>query len=1176
MRRRLEELLNGKFEYEQMPLTLTPDKLEAEAGAEDLLTGAFQVSTSDTKKVKGFLYSSNPRVTFEPQQFYANSARIVFQADLTGLRPGESAEGAFTLCTDRGEYSLPYTFKVRTENNTLRKEEAVSTEELAEMARKDPSAAAALFGKASFSQALRENDRDHYLIYQAVRNREDPMQGLEEYLIAVGRKEPVELTLAESSLQLKAPERSEKRQAKITCSGWGYLNISLSSDARFLRLEKKQITTRDFVGGVYPLEYIIDTNFLHAGRNYGRIVITTCYQTLFLEIEVKARGVSSQENPLRIRRLMRRKMLTLYLDFRLKRIDMSSWTERSISVLAGYKRAGGKDIFADLFLVQMYFAGGKQVKGKRLLEEIETQPERFRTREQYAYYLYISTFFERDAAYVDQVESKIEQMFLSRRESWIIQWILLYLQERYLKDDAAKLDAIVMQIQYGCCSPIMYLEAALLYRKNPYLLRALGILEQKILLFAAREHMLTEELAFRIGTLSLASPSYGHKLMRILEACYEIAPSVEVLGGICACLIAGDKKDPAFFRWYALGVDRDVRITGLYEYYMETMDTVGIEKMPQIIRMYFSYNTALNYHKKAAIYRDISDNRDSVPQVYQSSKPGIERFVIEQLSMGRIDRNLAILYERFLTRRALSRNLAEKLVRVLFTFEISCMNPNMNSVIVAHDSVKKTREAPLTSGKTNVRIYLQDSRIFLADERGARYASSSLYMAERFLESPMLLSYCREIIPEHPGLVMYITSSEKQITKDNLSFFKRAAEMEEYTDAARTAFRRMILAWYAGERRSEDLYDYLSSIRQEEYFNADRRTFMQLLTREGMYEQAFSLICTYGCEQIDTACLVRICSQNVLAMEYEEDRQLLEYCYKCFQFGKYDDNVLTYLLMYYDGPIEEMKRLWNTGVLNELDTLVLEEKILSLLIFTRTGSAGTERIFASYQSHLGRKKICMAYLNLKSWEYFVKNLPVSDLIFLHLEELCSQETAIEDIGKLALLQYYSGLPSLTPERTKIAKTLLEEYQKRGMRFAFYQRFPAALTEGMQLSERVFLEYVANPEHTVLLYYRMKGQEEEWSKEPLRNLFEGIFVREFLLFDGEILECYLEEYEADRLVKRSDMRRLHCASFGKGATRFAMINKMSRALAQGEEDRCLREMENYYQIDYLTRELFTLV
>ena len=129
--------------------------------------------------------------------------------------------------------------------------------------------------------------------------------------------------------------------------------------------------------------------------------------------------------------------------------------------------------------------------------------------------------------------------------------------------------------------------------------------------------------------------------------------------------------------------------------------------MPQIIRMYFSYNNSLSYHKKAAIYRNISDNRESVPSVYRTSRTGIEHFITEQLELGRIDSNLAVLYERFLTRRLLTRNLAQQLVKVLFTFRVTCKNPNMCSVIVAHDCLRQETVTPLKNGVARVQIYTQ-------------------------------------------------------------------------------------------------------------------------------------------------------------------------------------------------------------------------------------------------------------------------------------------------------------------------------------------------------------------------------------------------------------------------------------------------------------------------------------
>ncbi len=1209
MKRRIEQLLNGKFEYEVVPPVFSVRNIRQNLRPGELSAGAFEVTAPEGRRVRGFLYSSNPRVKFDPVEFTGAQSRIVYQVDPIGLRPGDSVDGIFTLCTDLGEYQIPYQFQIESRRE-LSRPKAAAPAQLLELARTDAVSARHIFGDSAYGRYLTEEDPLHGLLYRSLMpaeqvsvpetsasarragiRRQEPAsedgfpenvyaRGLEEYLIGTAAKEPIDLFLDETFMEMEAPERSISQTVMLHRSTWGYLEISIRSDAPFLRPEKRRITTDDFVGDTWPLEFIIDRNFLHAGRNYGRIEIRSCYQTIYLEVQVNARVRSGELwREERVQKIMRSKLLGLYEDLRLGRIEMQAWIDRSVNVLSSYRRSGGKDTFADLFLVQLYFADNKRIKGYRLLQELEQNPGRFVTQEQYGFYLYLSTFYERDAEYMDQVEQRLQEMLSRRPDSWILQWTLLYLQDQYLKNDELRLEAVRTQVHYGCASPAMYLEAAIIYRKNPYLLRRLGYFEKKILLYMLKQKMVTDELASHVGNLAVQTETFETKLLRILIGCYEALASRDCLKAICIVLIAADKRDPVYFHWYALAVQADLRITGLYEYYMETMDTVGIEKMPQIIRMYFSYDNNLNYHKKAAIYRDISDNRENVPQVYRSSRAQIERFVIQQLSLGRIDRNLAVLYERFLTRRLLTRSLADNLAKLLFSFEITCKNPRMKSVVIVHDHMKAEQVIPLVNGYARVQIYHENARILLSDENGNRYASPSLYLAERCLDAPLLITYCRELAPDHPMLTLYFTGRGEKVTSVTLPYYIRAAEMYELTDHFRKNCRRKVLDYYVENPLEENLYAWLKEIHKDEYAEAGKAQLEELLAREGLYEEAFSLLETYGSENVDPPVLVRICSQLVLSREYEEDENLLAYCHECYACGKYDDNILTYLLMYYDGPVEEMKRLWNTGSSNELDTLTLEEKILSLLLFTRTGTAGTEPIFVSYERHLGRRKICKAYDILKSYEYLVRNLPVSDTLFAYLERCINRGDEMEDVELLALLQHYSGSESLSGKRADLAMELMEDFCERGIRFAFFLNLPKELRRVGDVEDRTFVEYVADPSHNVVLSYRRSG-EENYHRETMFNAFEGIFVREFILFETESVDCFTEEYDAAGvLVKTSDHRTLTSRSTEESDTsRYAQLCRMSRLAQSGDEKAAVLagELEAYRQLNYLTEKLFTLV
>ena len=72
---------------------------------------------------------------------------------------------------------------------------------------------------------------------------------------------------------------------RIGKNTWGFQKIEISSDARFLRPEKRILGTDEFAGSTYDLNFILDTNLMHAGNNYARLTISTGIQTLAIEIE---------------------------------------------------------------------------------------------------------------------------------------------------------------------------------------------------------------------------------------------------------------------------------------------------------------------------------------------------------------------------------------------------------------------------------------------------------------------------------------------------------------------------------------------------------------------------------------------------------------------------------------------------------------------------------------------------------------------------------------------------------------------------------------------------------------------------------------------------------------------------------------------------------------------------
>ena len=93
LKRRIEQLLNGIFEYAPSKLLIEPEKLEIQAQPGAVVCGSFRISAADHCKVKGFLYTSGPRMICEPAEFQGTENDIRYQIDCSGFGDGVTEQG---------------------------------------------------------------------------------------------------------------------------------------------------------------------------------------------------------------------------------------------------------------------------------------------------------------------------------------------------------------------------------------------------------------------------------------------------------------------------------------------------------------------------------------------------------------------------------------------------------------------------------------------------------------------------------------------------------------------------------------------------------------------------------------------------------------------------------------------------------------------------------------------------------------------------------------------------------------------------------------------------------------------------------------------------------------------------------------------------------------------------
>ena len=126
---------------------------------------------------------------------------------------------------------------------------------------------------------------------------------------------------------------------------------------------------------------------------------------------------------------------------------------------------------------------------------------------------------------------------------------------------------------------------------------------------------------------------------------------------------------------------------------------------------------------------------------------------------------------------------------------------------------------------------------------------------------------------------------------------------------------------------------------------------------------------------------------------------------------------------------------------------------------------------------------------------------------------------------------------------------------------------------------MFLEYKAAPGTVVRVHYIIDGGEEEdncYVTEDMKDLYEGMYVKNFTLFHGEVLQYYITEHSDGEVITQSGELVSPVQGLQSGAGRFAMLNDVMTACSMQDDATATQLLEEYLKKDFYTRQLFTVI
>lgn len=668
-----------------------------------------------------------------------------------------------------------------------------------------------------------------------------------------------------------------------------------------------------------------------------------------------------------------------------------------------------------------------------------------------------------------------------------------------------------------------------------------------------------------------------------LKRAYHKYGSKEMLTGICSILIKNAKTDEESFFWYKRGVQMELKITNLFEYFMMAVPEEYEEPLPRNILLYFQMENTLNSQQKAFLYANVIRFQDADSDIYRQYREQMQAFMLDQLLLRRQSENLAVLYERFLVEELLTIDFAEALADIMFLRRIRCRDKRIQKVHVLYEPLKKRITVPLTGGQALIPVYTPGAVILLEDSQGNCYSSSVPYTLNRLMNEQRYAGRCRELLRYHQGLYLYLCDGMSRchvLTAENVENYKRILKISGFTSRYREEVRQEILQFYYANHDLEEL-DREFFVTETEFMTLkDRAKYVEILILRGLYEEAWTMVKRCGYSVVRVKFLIRLAAWKIRGAGYEEDDFLLKLCLFIFRMHKYEESILEYLAGYYCGPAETMEAVWRAAREFELNVYDLEERLLAQMLFTGQMREAAFEIYQDYRSLGGDGLVSRAYLTWLSWEDFIREQPVPEGTLAYLEQAIAWEENLPDICSLAYLRGLSASRHLNEHQSIRAVQMTKELIHRKLRFAFMKPLLERLGKPWILEDKMFVEYRANPAHKVTIHYvteTMRDSSCNYVAERLYPVEPGLFVKEFTLFYGERLTWFITEMQEDGTeISTPDQSYVECRDdeFLTG-TRYADIYEMARALEERDMQELGRQMQEYDRKNFLVETLFSL-
>ena len=226
------------------------------------------------------------------------------------------------------------------------------------------------------------------------------------------------------------------------------------------------------------------------------------------------------------------------------------------------------------------------------------------------------------------------------------------------------------------------------------------------------------------------------------------------------------------------------------------------------------------------------------------------------------------------------------------------------------------------------------------------------------------------------------------------------------------------------------------------------------------------------------------------------------------------------------------------------------------------------------------EELRMAFLSQCCYDYVVREQIMDSYIFWGIMQLYQKEAFMHRVCKMAFLQYYAENRHEQDDRVRqTCRAFLQDLLAERIVLPLYKDYQGYIPQMDEYQDKTIIEYRAKPGNRAVIHYMIQDEEstgEEYCTEEMRDMFEGICVKEFVLFFGERLQYYItEESEKGSQPTRSNSISTGEMDQDDFENRFTLLNDIMIGKTLHDYDTVNNLMRQYYRQEFVVDSLFRL-